>query len=98
TRPTMPGRSPVSPGRSPTARRRSPRSWRRSMARRGRLCVLILLPCALLPTAGASSFQPDKPRTDATLLQPCQDPLLAPVESSDNELAAERLRVAKAYL
>jgi hypothetical protein len=26
------------------------------------------------------------------------DPLLAPEEASDNEIAAERLRVAKAYL
>jgi hypothetical protein len=35
---------------------------------------------------------------DASLLLPCQDPQLAPDEPSDNELAAERLRVAKAYL
>jgi len=35
---------------------------------------------------------------DASLLQPCVDPLLAPNDPSDNELAAERLRVAKAYL
>ena len=35
---------------------------------------------------------------DASLLQPCVDPVLAPDEPTDNELAAERLRVAKAYL
>ena len=35
---------------------------------------------------------------DASLLQPCVDPTLAPADASDNELAAERLRVAKAYL
>ena len=32
------------------------------------------------------------------LLQPCTDPVLAPEDGSDNEIAAERLRVAKAYL
>jgi hypothetical protein len=32
------------------------------------------------------------------LLQPCVDPLLASADASDNELAAERLRVAKAFL
>ena len=55
------------------------------------LCALPLMGCA-------SSFQAVKPSVDASLLQPCQDPLLAPEEASDNEIAAERLRVAKAYL
>ncbi len=35
---------------------------------------------------------------DASLLQPCVDPILAPENPSDNELAAERLRFGKAYL
>ena len=54
--------------------------------------------CALQPTACGSSIQTVKPTIDASLLLPCQDPQLAPEEPSDNELAAERLRVAKAYL
>ena len=63
-----------------------------------RMLVPILLPCALLLTGCGSSFQSVKPTIDASLLLPCQDPQLAPEEPSDNELAAERLRVAKAYL
>lgn len=35
---------------------------------------------------------------DASLLLPCVDPVLAPAAGSDNEIAAERLRVARAYL
>lgn len=35
---------------------------------------------------------------DASLLQPCIDPMLADDDATDNELAAERLRVAQAYL
>jgi hypothetical protein len=52
----------------------------------------------LSTSACGSSFQSVKPTIDASLLQPCQDPQLAPLEGSDNELAAERLRIAKAYL
>ena len=63
-----------------------------------RRCVPILLPCVLLLTACGSSFQAVKPQIDASLLQPCVDPMLAPEQPTDNELAAERLRVAKAYL
>lgn len=68
------------------------------MRHRSRAIALSLLPCALLLTACGSSFQSVKPTIDASLLLPCQDPQLAPEEPSDNELAAERLRVAKAYL
>lgn len=68
------------------------------MRHRLRVIALSLLPCALLLTACGSSFQPVKPTIDASLLLPCVDPLLAPLDASDNELAAERLRVAKAYL
>ena len=68
------------------------------MRLRSRAIALSLLPCGLLLTACGSSFQVVKPSVDASLLQPCQDPLLAPAEASDNEIAAERLRVAKAYL
>ena len=39
-----------------------------------------------------------KPQIDASLLQPCADPILASDNPSDNELAAERLRFGKAYL
>ena len=64
-----------------------------------RAIALSLLPCALLLAACESSFQAAvKPEIDASLLQPCADPLLAPEDGSDNEIAAERLRVAKAYL
>jgi hypothetical protein len=37
---------------------------------------------------------------DASLLLPCQDPELVPDpdSASDNEVAAERIRVAEAYL
>ena len=68
------------------------------MRHRSRAIALSLLPCALLLTACGSSFQAVKPMIDASLLQPCVDPLLAPEEPSDNEIAAERLRMAKAYL
>jgi hypothetical protein len=68
------------------------------MPHRSRAIALSLLPCALLLTACGSSFQAVKPQVDASLLQPCVDPVLAPDEPTDNELAAERLRVAKAYL
>jgi hypothetical protein len=55
-----------------------------------------------LAIAAAAAMYADKARAhdsaDASLLQACVDPVLAPAESSDNELAAERLRVAKAYL
>jgi hypothetical protein len=52
----------------------------------------------LLLTACGKSVQAVKPPIDASLLQPCVGPMLAPDEPSDNELAAERLRVAKTYL
>lgn len=69
------------------------------MPRRSLANVLSLLPCGLLLTGcGSSSFQAVKPTIDASLLQPCVDPVLAPEEASDNELAAERLRFGKAYL
>ncbi len=35
---------------------------------------------------------------DASLLLPCVDPVLASEEATDNEIAAERIRVAQAYL
>lgn len=39
-------------------------------------------------------------RPDASLLQPCADPVLVADSetASDNDIAAERLRVAEAYL
>lgn len=37
-------------------------------------------------------------RPDASLLLPCADPVLADDDATDNEIAAERLRVAQAYL
>ena len=68
------------------------------MPRRSLATALSLLPCGLLLTACGSSFLPVKPMIDASLLQPCVDPILAPENASDNELAAERLRFGKAYL
>lgn len=60
--------------------------------------VLPALLCGLLLTACAPSFQVVKPEIAPSLLLPCVDPVLAPEEPSDNELAAERVRVAKAYV
>lgn len=57
-----------------------------------------MLATTLLLTACGSSFLPVRPEIDASLLQPCVDPILAPDDASDNELAAERLRFGKAYL
>lgn len=34
---------------------------------------------------------------DASLLLPCADPVLAGDDASDNDIAAERIRVAQAY-
>lgn len=60
---------------------------------------LLLMSCVLLVTAcGGSSPLLVRPEIDASLLQPCVDPMLAPENASDNELAAERLRFGKAYL
>ena len=68
------------------------------MRRRSRATVLPVLLCALLPTACAPSFKAVKPEIAPSLLLPCVDPVLAPETPSDNELAAERIRVAKAYV
>ena len=68
------------------------------MPRRSLANALSLLPCGLLLTACGSSFLPVRPEIDASLLQPCVDPVLASEDASDNELAAERLRFGKAYL
>jgi hypothetical protein len=35
---------------------------------------------------------------DASLLLPCVDPILADEDATDNDIAAERIRVAQAYL
>lgn len=59
--------------------------------------VLPVLLCGLLLTACAPSFLAVKPEIAPSLLLPCVDPVLAPDSPSDNEVAAERMRVAKAY-
>ena len=59
------------------------------------------LSCAMLLTACAnSSAVPVARRPDASLLLPCQDPALVddPDSATDNDVAAERIRVAEAYL
>jgi len=59
------------------------------------------LSCAMLLTACASSSTvPVARMPDASLLLPCQDPQLVgdPDTATDNEVAAERIRVAEAYL
>lgn len=69
------------------------------MPRRSLANVLPVLPCVLLLTACGPSFLAVKPEIAPSLLLPCVDPVLAPAENpSDNELAAERMRVAKAYV
>ena len=63
--------------------------------------ALVPLPCALLVAACASFSPAPVNRTpDASLLGPCIDPRLAENEdtASDNEIAAERVRVMEAYL
>lgn len=59
------------------------------------------LSCAMLLAACASSSTvPVARQPDASLLLPCQDPALVddPETATDNEVAAERIRVAEAYL
>lgn len=68
------------------------------MPRRSLASVLPVLPCALLLTACAPSFLAVKPEIAPSLLLPCVDPVLAPDDASDNEIAAERIRVARAYV
>jgi hypothetical protein len=59
------------------------------------------LSCAMLLAACASySTVPVARQPDASLLLPCQDPALVddPDTATDNDVAAERIRVAEAYL
>lgn len=58
----------------------------------------VMVAAALSCGACAPSFQAVKPEIAPSLLLPCVDPILAPDNPSDNELAAERIRVAKAYV
>jgi len=54
-----------------------------------------------MPLAACTGFSATTPvsrRPDASLLLPCTDPVLADEDATDNALAAERLRVARAYL
>lgn len=61
--------------------------------------ALPVLACVLLLTAcGQSSPRLVERTPDASLLLPCADPTLAPDNASDNEIAAERIRVAQAYV
>ena len=39
-----------------------------------------------------------KPDIAPSLLLPCVDPILAPDNATDNEIGAERIRVARAYV
>ena len=59
------------------------------------------LSCAMLLGACTTYSSKAVPRMpDASLLLPCQDPALVddPETATDNEVAAERIRVAEAYL
>ena len=59
------------------------------------------LSCAMLLAACTSfSSVPVSRQPDASLLLPCADPELVrdPETATDNEVAAERIRVAEAYL
>jgi hypothetical protein len=59
------------------------------------------LSCAMLLAACTSYSAIPVPRQpDASLLLPCRDPELVPDPdtATDNEIAAERVRVAEAYL
>ena len=66
--------------------------------------AIAALSCAMLPAACAP-FSAEVPvpvnrRPDPSLLLPCRDPVLIddPETASDNDVAAERIRVAEAYL
>lgn len=56
---------------------------------------------AAVVSCGACSGLPAaklyKPQVDASLLLPCVNPVLAPDNANDNELAGERIRIAKAF-
>jgi hypothetical protein len=54
----------------------------------------------LLAACTSSSTAPVARQPDASLLLPCRDPELVPDpdSASDNDVAAERIRVAEAYL
>ena len=59
------------------------------------------LSCAMLLAACTSFSAVPVPRQpDASLLLPCRDPELVPDPdtATDNDIAAERIRVAQAYL
>ena len=59
------------------------------------------LSCAMLLAACTSfSAVPVARQPDASLLLPCRDPALVPdpETATDNDIAAERIRVAEAYL
>lgn len=61
--------------------------------------ALPALACGLLLSAcGTSSPRLVERTPDASLLLPCVDPTLALDNASDNEIAAERIRVAQAYV
>ena len=62
------------------------------------MCVPSLMLCGLLLTGCGSSYQTVPPLIDPSLLVRCQRPVLAPVNGDDNEIGAERIRVAAAYL
>lgn len=69
-----------------------------------RLRMAVALSCATL-LAGCTSFSVDRPvvvqpKPSEALLLPCRDPVLIadPEAASDNDVAAERIRVAEAYL
>ncbi len=59
--------------------------------------ALTVLPCALLLSACGTSFLAIDRQPDASLLLPCTDPVLAADDGSDNDIGAERIRVAQAY-
>lgn len=66
-----------------------------------RRAMAAALSCAIL-LAGCTSYSavPVSRQPDASLLLPCRDPALVPdpETATDNDVAAERIRVAEAYL
>lgn len=68
------------------------------MQPRSLVSALSPLLCALLLTACGTSYKVVKPDIAPSLLLPCVDPILAPDNASDNEIGAERIRVARAYI
>ena len=67
---------------------------------RSLLIALVVLPLGLVLNGceTLSKAIAVTPKPGEALLLPCQDPSLATIDATDNEIATERVRVMQAYL